>query len=189
MDFDFSFLPSDAAVLDYLPGILPTPDSSIFISHYDFLPDKSMVVSNYTRSKFWVLVMRCITLIQDLGGVKGMKVIHYVSGNRLEDLVFRTASIFLGTIPVTINWQADILSQIEYKITVTDAKIMIIDDHTPNLPELKAKYPDIHVVNIKDIYASQPIAQKDLESFLCDTDVARMDDIRCIIFTSGRDQV
>ena len=186
MDVDFSFLPADAALLDYLPGILPAAtSSSIFLSHYDFLPDKSTSVVNYTREEFWALVMQCITLLQSLGGTKGMKVVHYVSGNIVEDLVLRTASIFVGTIPVTINWQADIASQIDYKIVSTEAKIIVFDGRTPCMPELRAKYPMLAFLNVADIRTTQPMGLADLVSFLRQSDVPRMSDIRCIIFTSG----
>ena len=186
MELDFSFLPDDAALLDYLPGILPQAGmSSNFLSYYDFPPDRSVTMKSYSRQEFWVLVMRCITLIQSLGGVRGMKLVHYLSGNIMEDLVLRTASIFIGTIPVTINWQADIMCQINYKIVATEAKIIVVDAQTPNLPELRAQYPLHQFLNVDEIHSSNPIDEKSLESFLRSSDVVRVTDIRCIIFTSG----
>jgi AMP-binding enzyme len=184
MDYDFSFLPHDAALLEYLPGIL-SKSSSTFLSHYDFLPDKSVSTTNFTREEFWVLTMRCITLLQSLGGTKGVRMIHYVSGNIVEDLVLRTATVFLGVIPVTINWQADIVSQIDYKITSTEAKIIVIDSRTPGVPDLRNKYPSMKFLNVNDIKTSPPIDARSLESFLRSCDVARVTDTRCIIFTSG----
>jgi AMP-binding enzyme len=111
--------------------------------------------------------------------------IHYVSGNIVEDLVLRTATVFLGVIPVTINWQADIVSQIDYKITSTEAKIIVIDSRTPGVPDLRNKYPSMKFLNVNDIKTSPPIDARSLESFLRSCDVARVTDTRCIIFTSG----
>ena len=185
MTFDFSFLPADAALRDYLPGILPVAGlTSTFLSHYDFLPDKSVHVSNYSRHDFWDLVMRSITLIVSLGGTKGMRIIHNVSGNKMEDLVLRTASIFVGVVPVTINWQADIVSQIDYKITSTDSKIIVFDSGTPNVSDLRCKYPSIQFLDVADIQTTSPINLQLLISYL-NTNVVRVNDTRCIIFTSG----
>jgi AMP-binding enzyme len=184
MDYDFSFLPDDAALLEYLPGIL-SRSSSTFLSHYDFLPDKSVSTTNFTREEFWTLTMRCITLLQSLGGTKGTRMIHYVSGNIVEDLVLRTATVFLGVIPVTINWQADIISQIDYKITSTEAKIIVIDSRTPGVPDLRNKYPSMKFLYVNDIKTSPAIEARALELFLRSSDVARVTDTRCIIFTSG----
>ena len=98
-NFDFSYLPENAALLDYLPGIVPAEEcSTTFLSHYDFLSDKSVKISNYTRMEFWDMVMRSVTLLRSLGATKGNRIIHYVSGNIVEDLVLRTASIFIATI-------------------------------------------------------------------------------------------
>ena len=186
MTFDFSFLPADAALRDYLPGILPLAGvTSTFLSHYDFLPDKSVFISNYSRHDFWDLVMRSITLIFSLGGSKGMRIIHYVSGNKTEDLVLRTASIFVGLVPVTINWQADIRSQIDYKITSTDSKIIVFDSGTPDVSELKGLYPTIKFLDVADIHTASPIDSQHLVSYLSDSNVVRVNDTRCIIFTSG----
>jgi hypothetical protein len=186
MTFDFSFLPADAALRDYLPGILPVEGiSSTFLSHYDFLPDKSVSILNYSRHDFWDLVMRSVTLIMSLGGSKGMRIIHYVSGNKMEDLVLRTASIFVGLVPVTINWQADIKSQIDYKITSTDSKIIVFDKGTPDVSELRGKYPSIQFLDVADIHTSAPIDLQHLISYLSDANVVRVNDTRCIIFTSG----
>lgn len=184
--FDFSYLPGDAALLDYLPGIVPAEECpATFLSHYDFLPDKSVKISNYTRKEFWDMVMRSITLLQSLGATKGNRIIHYVSGNIVEDLVLRTASIFLATVPVTINWQADTVSQIDYKITSTEATIIVVDSNTPNVLDLKGKYTNIRFLSVNDVHTTQPIENASLHTFLKSSDVARAGDTRCIIFTSG----
>lgn len=184
--FDFSYLPGDAALLDYLPGILPAEEcSATFLSHYDFLPDKSVKISNFTRKEFWDMVMRSITLLKSLGATKGNRIIHYVSGNIVEDLVLRTASIFLATVPVTINWQADTVSQIDYKITSTEAAIIVVDSNTPNALDLKGKYTNIRFLSVNDVHTAQPIENASLHAFLKSSDVARAGDTRCIIFTSG----
>ena len=207
MDLDFSFLPPNAALREYLPGIVPIKDSSHpeppFLSYYDFLPNKTVSIKTYSRNEFWILTMKAIALIRRIVSnsisestpLKGLRMIHYVSGNIVEDLAIRCACVFLGTVPVTINWQADIEAQIDYKITSTSSVIIFVDSKTPNVAQLQQKYPTKRVVNVDEIHATEPISSVDLLSYLqhaCATastsssaSLPLMDDIRCIIFTSG----
>lgn len=210
MDLDFSFLPSNAALREYIPGIIPpspTTDSSHseppFLKYYDFLPNKTVSIKTFDRNEFWILTMKAIALIRRVVSssisastpLKGLRMIHYVSGNIVEDLAIRCACVFLGTVPVTINWQADIEVQIDYKITSTSSVIVFVDSKTPNVEQLQQKYPDKCIVNVDEIHATEPISSVDLMSYLrhacatassvIDMGIPLMDDIRCIIFTSG----
>ena len=214
LDLDLSFLPPNAALREYIQAIVPTTpsDPSLpaqpFLTYYDFLPDKTVSIKTFSRNEFWILTMKAIALIRrvistsasESTPMKGLRMIHYVSGNIVEDLAIRCACVFLGTVPVTINWQADIEAQIDYKITSTSSMIIFVDSKTPNIEQLQQKYPDKRVVNVNEIHSTDPITTADLLSFLrracaCatsstsssggDLGVPMMDDIRCIIFTSG----
>ena len=208
-NLDWSFLPPNAALREYLQGIVPpAADSSHhpeppFLSYYDFLPNKTVSIKTYSRYEFWILTMKAIALIRrvvstsisEATPLKGLRMIHYVSGNIVEDLAIRCACVFLGTVPVTINWQADIEVQIDYKITSTSSVIIFVDSKTPNVEQLQQKYPDKRVVNVDEIHSTDPIPSTDLLSLLrhacttsssgSDMGIPLMDDIRCIIFTSG----
>ena len=54
----------------------------------------------------------------------------FFSANRTEDLIFRMASVIVGCIPVTINWSADTIEQLQYKATITKSKLLLIDENT-----------------------------------------------------------
>jgi hypothetical protein len=88
-----------SALGDYLPGI--TPSSDIFISHYDTGSSGRIVRKDYTREEFFLLSLKAASLLITCGAQLGDRQAHYFSGNKVEDLVLRTASIFLGTVPVT----------------------------------------------------------------------------------------
>jgi len=194
---DTSFLPADAALRGYLDAIQPSPE--LFLTYYDFLPDKSVAVTTWTRATFWDFTMRAVALIQRVvpptaggsgeGFLKGQRMVHYVSGNLAEDVALRLASVFLGTVPVTINWQADIEAQIHYKITSTDAKVVFVDKRTPDVDKLRAAFPGVPIVNVDDIHTTAPVSNADLVAHLRAAAAGGMlptvDDVRCIIFTSG----
>ena len=189
---DSSFLPVNAALCDYLTGLgLNLPVDSVertgttFLTYYDFLLDKTIQITRLSRDEFLTLTTRAVRLIHGLGEQKGTRMVHYFSGNSIEDLIIRTASLFLGTIPVTINWQSDTISQIDYKIEVTSSKIIFVDSKTPSVKTLKEKYPDKDIVNVMDIYSSESMTIQDLEQLLRSISPPTINDIRCIIFTSG----
>ena len=48
----------------------------------------------------------------------------------MEDLVFRMASVIVGSVPVTINWSADTVERIVYKVKETKSKLLIVDKGT-----------------------------------------------------------
>ena len=92
---------------------------------------KGIKVSTFTRGEFWSLACRAATLLQELGLVKGDALTHYFTDNRVEDLAFRLGSVLLGTVPVTINWQADTPERIVYKVTATKSKVLVVDPDVP----------------------------------------------------------
>ena len=53
--------------------------------------------------------------------------VHYFSDNRFEDLVFRLSAVLTGTVPVTVNWQADTPERVVYKVSVTQSKLVLMD--------------------------------------------------------------
>lgn len=195
MTMDLSFLPKDAALLDYIEAMQPQQQQQPFVSYFDFLPNKSVVVKTFSRGEFWVLAMRAIALIRRAAAtsgnssVKGLRMIHYVSGNIVEDLAIRCASVFLGSIPVTINWQADVEEQIHYKITATDSAIIFVDSRTPGVDKLRELYPTKVVIDVEEIHTTAPITAEDLDTYLREAaasqSVPLLDDVRCVIFTSG----
>ena len=192
---DLSFLPQDAALWDYIAALQPSQPQQPFLTYFDFLPNKSVTVSTHTRGQFWDLAMRAVALIRQVAAsngnssIKGLRMVHYLSGNIVEDLAIRCASVFLGTIPVTINWQADVEAQIHYKITATDSAIIFVDQRTPDVHKLREMYPTKAVINVDNIHTTEPITAADLEAYLRNAATTKAiplaDDVRCVIFTSG----
>jgi len=132
-----SFLKSVGEKELVLRGYLPAFSSSKepYLSYFG--TDCSKVNSDavqrldYSRSDFFKCVLQATNLLVSHGAIAGDRHVHYFSGNRVEDLVFRTASILCSTVPVTVNWQSDPLDKILFKIRVTNAKYVIVDSQTP----------------------------------------------------------
>lgn len=169
--------PLERYVAPFLAGDEP------FVCYYDFLPNKEEVRYTYSRSEFWTLAMRFASALVDAGLRKGDHHVHYFSGNTLADLALRLASVRLGTVPVTVNWQADTQELISYKIEITNAKAIFVDSGTPDVEQLRSIHPHIPVIAAADIEAKPPV--HDLMSFLRSSSPITDDDVRCVIFTSG----
>ena len=93
------------ALSDYLPAF-GQPDEP-FLTCYSFLPDKSVQRRELTRGELWSLARRAAGVLRRCGLCRGDCFAHYLSGNRPADLAFRLAATMTGTVPVTVNWQAD----------------------------------------------------------------------------------
>jgi len=78
-----------------------------FLTFYDF-SGKTVQKKTFSRGEFFELSMRALSVICSENLKKGDRHVHFVSGNSVEDLAFRMGSMFIGTIPVTVNWYVDI---------------------------------------------------------------------------------
>jgi acyl-coenzyme A synthetase/AMP-(fatty) acid ligase len=74
--------------------------SSPFLQYYD----KTSSIKTYTRGEFLSVGFKAALKLKEIGVKKGDKVLHYFTENTVEDLAFRTASVIIGCIPVTVNW-------------------------------------------------------------------------------------
>ncbi|RYH26468.1 long-chain fatty acid--CoA ligase [archaeon] len=191
-DFLESVVPSEAALQEY-GSLLSCYDdgvekSGILVKYYNFVEEqgkKTICELAYSHSDFLRLVTQVIVLFTSKSISKGTRVLHNFSGNRIEDLIIRAAAVFLGFVPVTVNWQADSVEQIKYKLEATEAKAVVFDNESLAVSELKATFPDITFLHHKEIYQSLPI-----EDFLAwisanSNGLPLSTDTRCIIFTSG----
>ena len=108
--------------------------------------------------------MACSTAayLSDQGLSKGDRIVHSFSSNTLYDLVFRLASALLGSVPVTINWQADDNERIIYKAKLTNARLMVYDsDFAHRIEEIKSSLPDTRFFEAKNIEGYQPANHPD----------------------------
>ena len=76
-------------------------------------------------------MLQALQILGKNGVGKGDSVCHFFSCNKVEDLVFRMASVIVGSVfPVTINWSADTVERILYKVKETKSKLLIVDKGT-----------------------------------------------------------
>lgn len=124
-----SAMPAESAVLDYAKPFIEDEDTKEWFVEYLSLGDKKQLGARcLNRAEFMDLALKGVSvLVHQLRLSVGERCVHYFTDNRLEDLVFRLSSVFAGTVPVTINWQADSRESIAYKVEVTEAGGAIVD--------------------------------------------------------------
>ncbi len=91
-----------------------------FLNYYA-IRDGEMRKRSLTRGAFWDLASSAATFLDRQGISKGARIVHGFSANNPYDLIFRLASVMLGSVPVTINWQADDNERLIYKAKLTGA--------------------------------------------------------------------
>eukprot|EP00928_Gymnodinium_smaydae_P062401 TRINITY_DN46279_c0_g1_i1.p1 TRINITY_DN46279_c0_g1~~TRINITY_DN46279_c0_g1_i1.p1 ORF type:complete len:640 (+),score=129.68 TRINITY_DN46279_c0_g1_i1:65-1921(+) len=173
------------ALASYLPAFQGEHADAAFLTYYTPGEDKKLVGTSYTRAEFWSLAKKAAYVLKRAGLQRGDAHLHYFSGNQLADLAFRLASVFLGTVPVTINWEADTPERIVYKAQVTKAKIVIYDNGTPSdhLDVLCKAVPGMIKFlgdGILDLHCGEI-----REDEFCNESSLADDDARIVIFTSG----
>ena len=77
------------------------------------------------------LAMKGAGVLRHHGLAMGDRCVHYFTDNRLEDLVYRMSAVIRGTVPVTVNWQADDVDRALYKVAATAAKLVLLDGGAP----------------------------------------------------------
>jgi acyl-CoA synthetase (AMP-forming)/AMP-acid ligase II len=161
-----------------------------FIHYYSFPTgaDKRIVQVTYTRKQFSLLVQRAISMLLSQNVKKGDRLLMHISANRVEDLIIRTASTVIGFVPVTVNWQADSLEEVTYKLKITAAVAVIYDYQSQGMGDLRHQFPRVSFIHINDLYRYAP-TWADFQTFIDELGVADklpvVSDTRFIIFTSG----
>lgn len=159
-----------------------------FIDYHTVKLDKSFSTVSYTRAEFWTLSSKFAALLrQDYGLNRNDAVVHLFNSNEIHDLSLRLASVMVGTIPVTINWQADTKERMLYKITKTSAKLVVLgrDYNEEVVDYLKSKTSELELdVAFVDLQTIDIEETPPLEESLF-TPQTSNDSTRIIIFTSG----
>jgi hypothetical protein len=168
------------ALSAYAPAFTGTGDE-LFMTFWSINSDKSLSATEYTRKQFMVLAQKAANVMTQQGLSKGDMVCHYFTNNSPSDLAFRLAAAMIGTIPVTINWQADPISRILYKIELTDSKLVIVDSGVPekNISAIQCAHPALVLFPEADLDAVDPLP---IEKFCPDVDLMHP---HMVIFTSG----
>ena len=149
-----------------------------FLYFYTFRQE-SIRKHAFTRGEFWDLACTAAAHLSNLGISKGDRIVHCFSSNRSCDLVFRLAEVLTGSVPVTINWQADDDDRIAYKARTTEAKICLHDTgFASRMENIKGKLPGMISVAINEL-------GKGMLPFKGPYTPLDYDDERIIVFTSG----
>jgi hypothetical protein len=169
-----------AALSAYAPAFTGSGDE-LFMTYWSINPDKSLSRTEYTRKEFMLLAQKAANVMTLRGLSKGDMVCHYFTNNTPADLAFRLAAAMVGTIPVTINWQADPIDRILYKIELTNSKMVIIDEGVSedHLSAIKTANPGIVLFSVADLVTSEPLP---IEKFSGDVPLLHP---HMVIFTSG----
>ena len=149
-----------------------------FLEYY-FFADRQEKKRALTRGEFWELASSGAAYLLNNGVAKGDRILHCFSQNTLYDAIFRLASVMLGCVPVTVNWQADDNERIVTKAKITGARFIIFDEEfAPRIEEIKSR------ARIKSALEAEK-----LESYKSDGSwrpaELRQDDEKIVIFTSG----
>jgi len=149
-----------------------------FLEYYSFA-GKQIKKRALTRGEFWDLACSGAAYLADNGVEKGDRILHCFSHNNLYDAILRLASVFLGCVPVTVNWQADDDERIVTKAGMTGAKFIIFDEEfAPRIEEIKSR------ARIKSVLDAEKLeAYKGAGSWRHAE--LRQDDEKMVIFTSG----
>lgn len=147
-----------------------------FLTSYRFLAHK-VVIASLTRGAFWQAAQRAAYRLKQAGLGPGDRQLHCFAGNHPADLIYRLAATMVGSVPVTINWQADTAERVAYKAQTTAAKLVLVADDVDK--DLLAKLRNAEQPQF--LNADQPLQGSMLETF----PPLQASDERLIIFTSG----
>ena len=170
---------TDSILNDYL-NAFKNPDDS-FLYYYALGEDQTVRRTRFTRGEFLKLAKKAAWVLHDHGCKMGHCFSLCAGANHPCDLAFRLASVMTGTIPVTINWQADTLERIVYKIETTESKLIITEAHfdPQQLSSIKKQIPEIPIFPIENLDRQQELDKKLFSREL------GPESTRIIVFTSG----
>ncbi|MDD5591057.1 MAG: class I adenylate-forming enzyme family protein [Dehalococcoidales bacterium] len=149
-----------------------------FLNYYTF--EKGGIrKQSLSRGEFWDLAQSAASCLSQLGIGKGDRVIHCFSANSLHDLALRLAAVLVGSVPVTINWQADDNERICYKANVTGAKLLVYDHgFNKRVAEFRPELPGVSFFPTIQIEHFEPTSG-------WSSPTLDYEDERIIVFTSG----
>lgn len=162
-------------------NILSDNNEEPFLYYYLFDEEQHVEVKSFTRKDFLILIMKAAWLIKRIGAKKNQKILHCFSRNDYVDCAFRYASTLTGTVPVTVNWQADTPEKVLFKFKNSEAVAVLVGDGcNPEFCEIIRHYNP----SIKFIYSNE----LEKAERLCESEVIddlTSESIRLIVYTSG----
>jgi acyl-CoA synthetase (AMP-forming)/AMP-acid ligase II len=167
------------ALKDYLPAFENLQEPFLF--YYSLGEGKQGLRTELTRNALWVQARKAASVIRNAECKTSDCFALCFSANHYSDLAFRLASTMTGTTPVTINWQADTIDRISYKIELTECKLAVADSgfNPEYLYSIRNQFPEIKVFHVDDLDSQKELPD---DEFSGDLD---LESIRIIVFTSG----
>jgi long-subunit acyl-CoA synthetase (AMP-forming) len=164
---------------DYLPAF--ENSQRPFLFYYSFSEGKQRSCTALTRHALWVQAKKAAQVIRKAGCNTGDCFALCYGANHYSDLAFRVASTMAGTTPVTINWQADTIARISYKIELTECKLAVADSrfNSEYLDSIRDQFPDIRIFHVDNLDSE---TQLPADEFSADLE---LESTRIIVFTSG----
>ncbi len=112
-------MPVSEALQGYLPAFQGHEDEP-FLTFYP-VPSPSSPSSatkiTWTRGELWTLAQRFADILKHKAKLrKGDCQVHLFAANSVEDVALRLASVMVGTVPVTVNWDSDPIDRVVFKV-------------------------------------------------------------------------
>ena len=152
-----------------------------FLAYTTFLGEGEIHTRTLTRGEFLRLARKAASLIADAGCRPGDRILHCFGRNHYGDLAFRLGATMTGTVPVTVNWQADTVERVLFKAALTTPALIVTDGvyDADILAALRAHHSQVPVVPLDDLDAA---GERSAELDMRDSDDKST---RIVIFTSG----
>ncbi len=166
-------------IKDYAPAFKKADDPFLF--YYRFGEDREFEKICFTRGEFLSLARKAAEMLRQNGCGQGARVLHCFGANEYEDLAFRFGALLIGATPVTVNWQADTLERVSYKLESTGARSVVYSPSFDKrlLAGLRAAHGDVPFLDAT-VISNADITGKDEERNFSDPRQTQM-----VIFTSG----
>jgi long-subunit acyl-CoA synthetase (AMP-forming) len=169
-------------ILSEYINVIDNPSTEQFLYYYSFDQNKNIKTETLTRSEFLTLARKAAFLIKKNKIESGDKILFCFGKNNIKDIIFRFACIMTGTVPVTVNWQADPLDRIFFKLEKSNSKAIISGEsfNKNYKTKIEASNPNIKHISTDELTNSSALYDySDFEDRLTD------DSTRMIVFTSG----
>lgn len=179
---------TDCALGDYLPAFAhPTEPFLVWFAVHE---GGIVTRQEYTRGGLWGMARQAAGVLERQGLEPGERFLLCFSGNHPADLAFRLAAVMTGTVPVTVNWQADNAAQLHFKRHCTQARMAVTARSFAQreaLGDLPCFYVDdlAHITQPADLSIAAEPAGVNGEYGCYGVSKATVQDPRIIIFTSG----
>jgi hypothetical protein len=98
-----------------------------FLFYYDADGSGRITEHCWRRDEFWQTARQAAAVLRESRLRAGDRFCLCVGANQPLDLAFRLAAVMTGSIPVTVNWQADTVERVCYKISLTESRLIVAD--------------------------------------------------------------